>query len=413
MKPATTRTNRLVLASLGCLLALSIVVGSACRKEESPAPPPPTPTPNVVEPGVPAPNEAAGQAVEPGPIEPAPVAVTVNGEAVTEAQLQAQIDENFRRNPQMASLPPALLNQLRPALRTQVLDQVIGQILLKQQIEAAGIEVTDGEVLATLEERGAQQNPPLTVEQVRQSAEEEGIGFAQIMDRFRQALALEKLVEPQMAGKTEVTEEEAKAYYDENPTRFDLPETVRASHILLGPTASADPNSDPNKAKAEELLAQIKEGADFAELAGTYSIDLGSKGRGGDLDYFPRGATVPEFEEAAFALEPNEVSDVVETQYGYHIIKATGRQDARTIPFEEAEPQIVQVLERQKQEQVITDYVQSLKEEATIVYPPGSAPPTTNVPSMGVPVPAPNTPPTPAPVITPNDVPTAVEPNTN
>src|SRR5690606_24013284 len=111
-------------------------------------------------------------------------------------------------------------------------------------------------------------------------------------------------------------------------SQFETPEQVRASHILVD-----------EKAKAEELLAQLKNGADFAELAKEHSKD-GSAAQGGDLDYFGRGRMVAPFEEAAFALNVGEISDVVESQFGFHIIKLTDKKAAETATFEDKKEEI-------------------------------------------------------------------------
>ncbi|HPC93842.1 MAG TPA: peptidyl-prolyl cis-trans isomerase [Sedimentisphaerales bacterium] len=184
-------------------------------------------------------------------------------------------------------------------------------------------------------------------------------------------------METQWAGKIDVNDADAQAYYEGHPKEFVKPEMVRASHILIAP----DPNAaDPNqakavaKAKAEALLTQVKSGADFAELAKANS-SCPSKTQGGDLGTFGRGKMVKPFEDAAFALEPGEVSDVVETRFGYHIIKVTEHTDAQTVPLEEAKTGIIERLIAQKKNQAVQEYLQSLKDKATIVYAPGFEPP--------------------------------------
>ncbi|MGI6734124.1 MAG: peptidylprolyl isomerase [Anaerovoracaceae bacterium] len=125
----------------------------------------------------------------------------------------------------------------------------------------------------------------------------------------------------------ETTDEEAKAYYDENPDLFVIDE-VTASHILV-----------KEEDLAEEILAELKAGGDFAELAKEHSIDPGSAANGGSLGTFGRGAMVPEFEAAAFALKPGEISDIVKSSFGYHIIKVTDKEQG-TETFEEAKERI-------------------------------------------------------------------------
>ncbi|MBN1361035.1 MAG: peptidylprolyl isomerase [Sedimentisphaerales bacterium] len=401
MERATTRTNRLVWASLGCLLALLIVAGTACRKEKGSAPEPSGPEPNATsQVQTPAPGEGPVDAAAPGPVEPVAVAATVNGEAITEEELNQRIDYTLNSDPRARNLSPALLPQVRAQLRTNMLDLLISQLLLNQQVRAAGVVVSDEEVATEIERWCAAQNPPITVEQFKQTVESQGGGFDRVREQFREGMALEKFMEAKLAGRTDVNDTEARAFYQERVADFNQPEMVRVSHILLGHSDGADPNSDPNKARAQDLLEQIRQGADFAELAKAHSTDPASAPRGGDLDFFPRGEMVPPFEHVAFALEPNEVSDVVETQYGYHIIKATGHKDARTVPFDEIEANLIAHLKREKQRQLAGEYLKSLRDEATIVYPQGSAPPTPIRPPMSVtPVPPVNVPPT--------------EPNTN
>jgi peptidyl-prolyl cis-trans isomerase C len=180
-------------------------------------------------------------------------------------------------------------------------------------------------------------------------------------------------MELQWAGKISVTEEDAKKYYDENAKRFETPEQIRASHILIG-LPPTDPNADPNqakaqaRAKAEDLLKQIKNGADLAELAKAHST-CPSAPNGGDLGFFPRGKTTPPFEKVAFELQVGQVSDVVETEYGFHIIKVTDHKDAGVIAFEQAKNDIIRQLTAKKQSEFAEEYINSLKAEANIVFP--------------------------------------------
>jgi len=413
MKRVAAKTNRFVSALLVCTLTFLTVVGLACRKKAS-TPEPSGPEPNAAVPlQTPSPTEAPGETAASPPVEPSQVAVTVNGEPITEAQLNERIDYYMRSSPQLANLPPAFVGQVKAQMRTKAIDTLVSQCLLNQEVKAAGLAVTDEEALAAITERVGAQNPPMTMEQFKEMLESRGGSLEQIKEQFKMGMALEEFMEAKLAGKTDVTDDEARKYYDENAERFDEPEQMRASHILIRFSGSADPNADPNeakaaaKAKAEDLLQQIEAGGDFAELAKANSTDPGSAPRGGDLGFFARGKMVPLFEEAAFALEPNAVSDVVTTRYGYHIIKATGHKDARRVPFEEAKAGIVEQLQNQKRTEFVQEYIQSLKDQATIVYPPGSSLATGEpAPALAAPAPAASTlePVTPA---------TPAEPNTN
>jgi peptidyl-prolyl cis-trans isomerase D len=136
---------------------------------------------------------------------------------------------------------------------------------------------------------------------------------------------------------TPVSENEIRRYYDDNLTQYSMPEQLRASHILLKTDGKEDAAV---KKQAEDLLAKVKGGADFAQLANKFSEDEASNKKGGDLDFFGRGQMVKEFDDAAFALKPGEISGLVKSTYGYHIIKAGEKKAASTRSFEEVRPQI-------------------------------------------------------------------------
>jgi peptidyl-prolyl cis-trans isomerase D len=139
--------------------------------------------------------------------------------------------------------------------------------------------------------------------------------------------------------KATVTGQQIERYYNENIQQYQQPEQVRASHILIKSTGKAEEDGAAKK-KAEDLLAQLKGGADFAELAKKNSEDTGSAVKGGDLDFFPRGQMVKEFDEAAFSMQPGQMSGLVKSQFGYHIIKVTDKRAAATKTLPEVRTQI-------------------------------------------------------------------------
>jgi peptidyl-prolyl cis-trans isomerase D len=142
-----------------------------------------------------------------------------------------------------------------------------------------------------------------------------------------------------MRAKVTVTGQQIERYYNDNIQQYSTPEQVRASHILIKTTGKAE-EDEAAKKKAEDLLAQVKKGADFAELAKKNSQDEGSAVKGGDLDFFPRGQMVAEFDKVAFTLQPGQISDLVKSQFGYHIIKVTDKRPATTKPLAEVRTQI-------------------------------------------------------------------------
>ncbi|NLK72819.1 MAG: foldase [Clostridiales bacterium] len=142
-------------------------------------------------------------------------------------------------------------------------------------------------------------------------------------------LKIKKLLEPQIT----ITEEEIKSYFEENKASLRTPEQIKARHILLG-----------SRDKAEEVKEKLAAGGDFAELAKEYSIDESNKNNGGDLGYFTIGDMVVEFEREAFALEVGEISDIVVTDYGYHIIKVEDKIEAKEAVYEDSKEKVKDML---------------------------------------------------------------------
>jgi peptidyl-prolyl cis-trans isomerase D len=150
-------------------------------------------------------------------------------------------------------------------------------------------------------------------------------------------------------GKPQVTDADVQAYYNAHQEQYQVKEQVRVRHILIAVPAGADSKTDAAaKAKAQDLLKQIKSGGNFADLAGKNSDDPGSKVQGGELGWLDRGKTVPEFDKVAFSLAPGQTSDLVKTQFGYHILQVEEKKTAHLRPLAEVKPEIVPVLEQQR-----------------------------------------------------------------
>ncbi len=315
------------------------------------------------------------------------VAVTVNGVDITEEELQKVVQPQLARmNQQNQKLSPAIMQTIEKQLRQKILDQLIIIQLLEEKAKETNIVISEEDVINQIKKLLATQDSNMSLEQFKKTTAESGRNFEEIKEQVEKGMIYQKIVDAQWIGKVDVTEEEAKKHYDENPTQFVTKDQVRASHILIKPIADiagADPNQEKAKArtKAEGLLKQIKEGADFAALAKANS-DCPSSVSGGDLGFFGKGDMVPPFDKAAFAMEPGKVSDIVETRYGYHIIKVTDRKEAGTTSFKEAKAGLIKQLEQKKQAEITQKYIDSLKAAANIVYPPGKEPKSSAQPMM-------------------------------
>ena len=316
------------------------------------------------------------------------VAVTVNGEKIMESQIDEAVKPQLARMAsQTANIPPAFVESFKQRMRQQALEKMIIEKLIDVEVAKAKIELSDDDVTKLItEEIAGKQNPPMSYDDFKALVVAQGQNFDEVRKDIKKGFTYLKFMESKWVGKTDVNDAEAKAYYDENAKEFEKPEMCKASHILVKfpePDPNADPNSDPNlvkaaaKTKAEAILEKVKAGGDFAALAKENS-DCPSAQNGGDLGEFGEGQMVPEFEKAAFALKDGEVSGIVETSFGYHIIKKTGYTPASVTKFEDAKAEIIETLKQKKQSEFARGYVETLKEEAKkngkLVYPAGKDP---------------------------------------
>jgi peptidyl-prolyl cis-trans isomerase D len=167
----------------------------------------------------------------------------------------------------------------------------------------------------------------------------------------------------QLRSRVTISPQDIDSYYNANIQQFQTPEQVRASHILLKTDGK---DEAAVRKQAEDILKQAKApGADFAALASKYSEDDGSKANGGDLDYFTKGRMVPEFEQAAFSMQPGQISDLVKSQFGFHIIKVVDKKAAGTRTLDEVRPQIQETLTAQRVDQQIETRTRDLDARIT------------------------------------------------
>ncbi len=188
------------------------------------------------------------------------------------------------------------------------------------------------------------------------------------IEDLKNSLLAQELFHREIESKTkDVTDAEIKKYYNEHKKDFTTPEMVKARHILVRVKDDKDQNSwKAARKKAMEIKKELDNGADFAELAKKYSEDPGTKDRGGDLGYFGKGRMVPPFENAAFALKKGEVSDLVKTPFGYHLIKVEDRKPASTRSLDEVKLKIKEQVMQEKQRKAVEDMIAKLKKKYTV-----------------------------------------------
>lgn len=251
----------------------------------------------------------------------------------------------------------AAAKQVAPMALPQIAEEFVLRGALKKAAADGGVTIDDAEVDAEFEELTKNLPPGATLEELLASS---GMTVDKVKEQVRENLPIKKLFDILTKG-SEPSDEDVAKFYEEHDADFTTPEQVRASHILVTVKKDAsDEDKAAAKAKIEGLLAQIKEGADFAELA-TANSDCPSKAQGGDLGFFGKGQMVKPFEEAAFALADGDISEIVETQFGFHIIKKTGAKKAGKTPLEEVKENIARFIENRRKSEIVEKYISNLR----------------------------------------------------
>lgn len=263
------------------------------------------------------------------------VAATVNGVQIMKEDV---VKEYLRIPPEYRDVMTA----------ENILEGMIINEIMLQEASEKGISVSDSEVDSYLSELLAAAGK--TEEELLEEMEDMGYTMEELRDSLKRELTIAELLNATVLGEITVEESEARDYYDSHISEFTTPEMIRASHILVN--TSKEAASIRNKALG---------GAKFDELAEEYSL-CPSSAQGGDLGWFGKGGMVKEFEDAAFALEDTgDISPVVETQFGFHVIKLAGRQEEGTEDYEDVKNSIMQMILMQKQSAAVEIYTSQLR----------------------------------------------------
>lgn len=251
----------------------------------------------------------------------------INGEAISKDELYDEMVEQYGA---------ATVEQL-------IADKIVASEAKKEKVTISDKELNE-EVDKLKETYGGE-------EVFNQMLESNNTTVNALKEDIKNYLTIRKLLEPQI----EITNEEMQTYFDENKDSFGEAEQVKASHILVA-----------DEATAKEVQQKLKDGADFADLAKEYSTDEGTKENGGELGFFARGTMVTEFDDVAFALPVNEISDPVKTEYGYHIIKVEEKKEAVEANFDDSKASIKNTLIDQKMETEYSTWLEAKKKDYDI-----------------------------------------------
>lgn len=291
------------------------------------------------------------------------VVAVVNGVTLSKADLDQEIGVIMPMN---RSFHGNLSAEKMNKIRTEALKNLVDSELRAQDAAAKGLKIPSsvvGEEISKMSKRFKTRDDFVAAYKASGFTEKT---LARITER---RLLAEKIRAAEVDGKVTVTPEKVKSHYTENISRYSKPEEFRASHILVKvDPASTSEQRQALRLKAEALVKRLHNGEKFEDLALNESDDL-SKIKGGDLGYFHLGQAVAEFEAALLSMKPGETSKVVESLYGYHIIRLTERRAPRQIPFDEIQDKIRKDLVESEKKQLLESWMNGLYGTAKISYP--------------------------------------------
>jgi peptidyl-prolyl cis-trans isomerase C len=288
---------------------------------------------------------------------------SVNGTPIS----QELFDRTLAYQQQIAAMKGVTItNEQMSELKYEVLEGLISNELLYQESQKRGIKVEEKEINEAYETQ-KQKAQFKTDAEFQEALNKTKQTLSSYKAQLKQGLTLDHFIKTKFTDNATVSDSEAKKYYDDYPDYFKQPAQVKVSHIMIKVASNAvQANKDEAKTKMDQIMKRLKAGEDFATVARDVSEDTGSKANGGDLDYISKGQTPKSFEDAAFALKKGEISDIVKTDTGYHIIKLTDKKDAKTISYEEAKNDIITSLKNSKVNNSVSKYITELKNKATI-----------------------------------------------
>ena len=294
------------------------------------------------------------------------VIATIGDKTITKEQFIKDIEETPSKSPMGmgGAANPEMLKSVAPQIVNEMVNFMVLQELAAKARYKASPELVEKEFDKMLEKAPKEQIEMFKAQLKSQNMTMDDYKKKISSDKKAQeGIAVQKWVEDNIISKIKIDDKEAKEFYEKNKDKYNEPEQVKASHILIRPADDKPQSKAAAKKKAEEILAKLNaDNTLFETLAESESSCPSGKRAKGDLGYFPRGGMVKEFEDAAFSLEPGKLSGIVETQFGCHIIKVTDKKAARAVPFEEAKTAIEQQLKNDKIRDAVNAAIEKEKE---------------------------------------------------
>ncbi len=291
---------------------------------------------------------------------PSTTVVIVNNIPITEADISLEIKRIIF---QAKAMQQPIDESMMDSMKDKVIESLINRELLYEQTIAKGITSDATEIDNNIDQIKQRLEPGQTFESL---LEEMGITLENMRKQVGQAHAIQKLLETEVYPQAMVTEKDSRMFFDNNPQYFKKPEEVKASHILIQVAPDAtDEDKLAARTKIEDIQKKIATGEDFADLARKYS-EGPSNVKGGDLGFFDRKKMVKPFADAAFVLEPGQVSDIVETRFGFHLIKVFEKNTESVYAFEDIKQRLTELLQQQKIQDETIRYLEELRKTADV-----------------------------------------------
>ena len=286
--------------------------------------------------------------------------VIVNDTPITEADVNLEVKRILF---QAKAMQQPIDESMMGSMRDKVINSLINRELLYQQSKTMGITTNAAEIDNSIDQIKQRLEAGQSFESL---LAEMGITTKTMRAQVGQANAIQKLMEMVVYPRAMVSEKESRIFFENNPQYFKKPEEVKASHILIqvAPDAGNEEKLAARK-KIEDIQKKLETGGDFADLARQYS-EGPSKVSGGDLGYFDRKKMVKPFADAAFALKPGEVSDIVETRFGFHLIKVYDKKAKSVYVFENIKDRLTEMLRQQKIQDETVLYIEELRKTADV-----------------------------------------------
>lgn len=316
---------------------------------------------------------ATASAAVPATTQPAsPTVATVNGKDMSASDLDQEtrtLQSQYARQ-----IPPDQMARYLPQLRQQAMQNMVNKQLLLEDAAGHKMAVSDDEVKKAVAQYTQSVPPGETLEGLLARA---GVSMKDFHQQTIDGLLLQKFLAEELKGVT-ATDEDAAKYYKEHPDQFKSEETVSARHILVTVARTDDAaKKAEKKKKIDGIRERLIKGEDFSKVCAETSEDPGSKDKGGLYENFPRGQMVPPFDNAAFTQKVGEIGPVIETSFGYHIIKVEKHNQAGAMPLSQVNDRLKTYLENRKKQETVQKLIETLREHAKITYAEGEAAPAT------------------------------------